>query len=573
MNKWFKEWFALTDKGASDLVKSGISSFFVYAINLFPSMLLLALIDDLLSENQISKGFYVPVSLVILGVMYLLLRTDYESLYNAVYKESANLRLEIADILRKLPLSYFSRHDLSDLSQTVMSDVESIEHAMSHAMSKVIGFFIFFPVMAILLLIGNVKMGLACVLPIVISLSLLFLSKKIQVSETHKYYQKRRDNSENFQEAIELQQEIKSFGLVGQWKEELYKKMDESEKIHFRSEIFQGLPLFLATWITQLTPGIVIISGAFLFQSSELSLLYFIGYILFSTKIKEGVDAIFQNLAELFYLDSSINRMKALRETKQQEGTDQDIKNYDIELQHVSFAYDENNQVLKDISFTANQNEVTALVGMSGCGKTSVLRLVSRLYDYNSGEIKIGGHNIKDVSTKSLFNKISIVFQDVTLFNTSIMENIRLGRTTASDEEVRHAARLANCEEFIDQLPDSYDSVIGENGAMLSGGERQRLSIARAFLKDAPVIILDEISASLDVDNEKKIQDSLNKLIKNKTVLIISHRLKSVENADKIVVIGEGKVEAVGKHDALLKGSKIYHNLVQKAKLAEEFNY
>lgn len=536
-------------------------------------MLLLFLIDDLLSENPFSNGFYVFVSLVILGVMYFLLRTDYESLYNAVYKESANLRLDIADILRKLPLSYFSRHDLSDLSQTVMSDVENLEHAMAHAMSKVIGFFMFFPIMAILLLVGNVKMGVACVLPILISLGLLFLSKKLQVSETHKYYQKRRDNSENFQEAIELQQEIKSFGLVAQWKEDLYRKMDESEKIHFRSEIFQGIPLFLATWITQLSLGIVIVSGAFLFQASELSLIYFIGYILFSTKIKEGVDAIFQNLAELFYLDSSIRRMKALRETKQQEGMDQEIKNYDIELQHVSFAYDKNNPILKDINFTANQNEVTALVGMSGCGKTSILRLVSRLYDYNEGEIKIGGHNIKDVSTKSLFNKISVVFQDVTLFNTSIMENIRLGRTTASDEEVRHAARLANCEEFIDRLPNSYDTVIGENGATLSGGERQRLSIARAFLKDAPVIILDEISASLDVDNEKKIQDSLNRLIKNKTVLIISHRLKSVENADKIVVIDEGKVEASGKHDALLKESKIYLNLVQKAKQAEEFNY
>ncbi|EOV0286004.1 ABC transporter ATP-binding protein [Salmonella enterica] len=573
MNKFFKEWFALTDKGASDLVRSSLSSFFVFSVNLFPSMLLLFLIDDLLSENPFSNGFYVFVSLVILGVMYFLLRTDYESLYNAVYKESANLRLDIADILRKLPLSYFSRHDLSDLSQTVMSDVENLEHAMAHAMSKVIGFFMFFPIMAILLLVGNVKMGVACVLPILISLGLLFLSKKLQVSETHKYYQKRRDNSENFQEAIELQQEIKSFGLVAQWKEDLYRKMDESEKIHFRSEIFQGIPLFLATWITQLSLGIVIVSGAFLFQASELSLIYFIGYILFSTKIKEGVDAIFQNLAELFYLDSSIRRMKALRETKQQEGMDQEIKNYDIELQHVSFAYDKNNPILKDINFTANQNEVTALVGMSGCGKTSILRLVSRLYDYNEGEIKIGGHNIKDVSTKSLFNKISVVFQDVTLFNTSIMENIRLGRTTASDEEVKHAARLANCEEFIDRLPNGYDTVIGENGATLSGGERQRLSIARAFLKDAPVIILDEISASLDVDNEKKIQDSLNKLIKNKTVLIISHRLKSVENADKIVVIDEGKVEASGKHDALLKESKIYLNLVQKAKLAEEFNY
>lgn len=573
MKKWFKKWFALTDKGAGDLAKASISSFCVFAINLFPAMLLILLVDDLLSGNAVSKPFYVIAALVILVVMYFLIRSDYDLLYNAVFRECANLRLNIADVLSKLPFSYFSKHDLSDLSQTVMTDVASMEHAMSHAMSKAIGFFMFFPIVAILLLIGDVRMGLACVLPIAISLGLIFLSKRLQVSETNKYYRKLRANSDNFQEAIEMQQEIKSFGLVDQLKTDLYQKMDESEKIHFRSEVLQGVPLFISSWITQLTLGIVIITGAFLVQASQLSLLYFIGYILFSTKIKEAVDQVYENLAELFYLDSSIKRVKEMRGTKVQEGRDEEIKGYDVELENVSFAYDENSKVLRDVSFTANQNEVTALVGMSGCGKTSILRLVSRLYDYDGGKIKIGGHNIKDVSTRSLFKNVSIVFQDVTLFNTSIMENIRLGKATATDEEVRRAAKLAYCEEFIDRLPDGYDTTIGENGASLSGGERQRLSIARAFLKDAPIIILDEIAAALDVDNEKKIQDSLNKLIKNKTVLIISHRLKSVENADKIVVIDGGNVDAFGKHDELVKKSKIYHNLVQKAKLAEEFNY
>lgn len=573
MKNLFKKWFALTDKGAGDLVKSSISSFFVYAVNLFPAMLLVLLNNDLLSGNEVSKPFYVIVSLAVLIVMYFLLSRDYESLYNAVYRESANLRLDIANILSRLPFSYFSKHDLSDLSQTVMSDVDHMEHAMSHAMAKVIGFFAFFPIVAVLLLIGNVRMGLACVLPIVISIGLIFLSKRLQISAANKYYRKLRDNSEKFQETIELQQEIKSFGLVDQLKQDLYKRMDESEKIHFRSEVLQGIPMFLATWITQLTLAIVILTGAFMLQSSQIKLLYFIGYILFSIKIKEGVDGIYENLATLFYLDSSIKRVKEMRETQVQEGSDQEISKYDIELSNVSFAYDEDNKILKDVSFTANQNEVTALVGMSGCGKTSILRLISRLYDYDGGSIKIGGYDIKGVSTRSLFKKISIVFQDVTLFNTSIMENIRLGRAAATDEEVKHAAGLANCEEFIKRLPEGYDTKIGENGATLSGGERQRLSIARAFLKAAPIIILDEIAASLDVDNEKKIQDSLNRLIQNKTVLIISHRLKSVENADKIVVIHEGNVDALGRHDALVKKSKIYHNLVEKAKLAEEFNY
>ncbi|MBQ3437687.1 MAG: ATP-binding cassette domain-containing protein, partial [Fusobacterium sp.] len=246
---------------------------------------------------------------------------------------------------------------------------------------------------------------------------------------------------------------------------------------------------------------------------------------------------------------------------------------YDIELENVSFSYNKDENILKDVSFLAKQGEVTALVGISGCGKTSILKLVSRLYDYDRGTIKIGDKDIKKISTKNLFEKISIVFQDVILFNNSILENIRLGRPDATDEEVLKAAELANCNDFIKKMPNSYNTLIGENGVALSGGERQRLSIARAFLKNAPIILVDEISASIDVENEKKIQESLNKLLKNKTALIISHRLKSIENVDKIVVINDGKVEAVGKHKDLLRKSQTYLNLIEKSLLSENFKY
>ena len=278
-------------------------------------------------------------------------------------------------------------------------------------------------------------------------------------------------------------------------------------------------------------------------------------------------------MTEMSYIEPAIVRIKEIKNAVLQEGKDTKLSSYDIEFKNVSFAYNEDAKVLKDVSFTAKQGEVTALVGISGSGKTSVLRLISRLYDYDTGSILIDGKDIKNISTESLFKNISIVFQDVTLFNTSIIENIRLGRESATDEEVKKAAELANCMDFIEKLPDGFNTLIGENGAELSGGERQRISIARAFLKDAPVLILDEISASLDVDNEKKIQDSLNKLIKDKTVIIISHRLKSIENVNKIVVIDEGVVETSGNHDELIKDSKVYKNLIEKTKLAEAFNY
>ena len=573
MRELFKKHFALTDKGAKDLQKASAASFFAYVINFFPAMLLLLLVDELLLNNVKETELYLWGSILVLAAMWILLRIEYDALYNTTYQESANLRTEIADILIKLPLSYFSRHDLSDLAQTIMADVAAIEHAMSHAMAKAVGFLFFFPLLSVLLLLGNVKLGFAIILPILLGFGLLLLSKNFQIRESFKHYQKLRDNSESFQEAIENQQEIKSFGLTQKIRQTLYQKMEESEKIHLRAEISAGIPMLCSNVILQFAFVLVILIGVQMLHTGEINILYFLGYVLASIKVRESVEAVSMNVAELYYLDSMCKRIREIRETKIQQGKDQTISSYDIEFAQVSFSYDKDTEVLKNVSFTAKQNEVTALVGVSGCGKTSILRLMSRLYDYDGGSIRIGGLDIKELSTKSLFEKLSIVFQDVTLFNTSVLENIRIGKKTATDEEVIQAARLANCEEFIRRLPEGYKTMIGENGATLSGGERQRLSIARAFLKDSPIIILDEIAASLDVENEKKIQDSLNRLILDKTVIIISHRLKSVENADKIVVIDCGRVEASGTHLELLKTSPTYNNLVEKAKLTEEFQY
>lgn len=349
-------------------------------------------------------------------------------------------------------------------------------------------------------------------------------------------------------------------------------QMDESEKIHLKVEQGSLFVMGLSSALGFVSIAVVSFVGISLILSGEIDILYLLGYLMAAIKIKDIFDLSKEGLLEVFYIDPSVERIREIKETKIQEGKDVELNMFDIVFKNVAFSYDDN-QVLKDISFTAKQGEVTALVGASGSGKTSILRLISRLYDYDKGQILIDGKDIKNISTDSLFKKISIVFQDVTLFNSSILENIRIGKKDASDEEVVKAATLANCMDFINKLPNGLDTVIGENGSELSGGERQRLSIARAFLKDAPILILDEISASLDVDNEKKIQESLNNLIKDKTVVIISHRMKSIENADKIVVLENGRVESEGKHEELLQKSKVYKNLIEKTKMAEEFIY
>ncbi|BBN84934.1 ABC transporter ATP-binding protein [Staphylococcus lugdunensis] len=538
-----------------------------------PAFILILLADELILKNIKSTYLYLGSSIITLILMYMLLAKEYDNLYSTTYEESANLRIGIAETLSKLPLSYFSKHDLSDISQTIMADVEMVEHAMSHAIPKVGAMVLFFPLIGIMLMVGNIKMGFAVIVPTILSFILIPIAKKSQVKANKKYHKVLRENSEQFQETIELQQEISSFNLSNEVRNSLYKKMEDSERIHLKVEQGTIFVLGISSLFAFVSIAVVSLVGMNLILSGEIDILYLIGYLMAAIKIKDIFDLSKEGLLEVFFIDPSVERIREIKETKIQEGKDVELNMFDIVFKNVAFSYEDDNEVLKDISFTAKQGEVTALVGASGSGKTSILRLISRLYDYDKGEILIDGKDIKNISTDSLFKKTSIVFQDVTLFNTSILENIRIGKKDASDEEVKRAAIFANCMDFIEKLPKGFDTVIGENGAELSGGERQRLSIARAFLKDAPILILDEISASLDVDNEKKIQESLNKLIKDKTVIIISHRLKSIENVDKIVILENGYVESIGGHKELLGKSKLYNDLLEKTRLAEEFVY
>lgn len=573
MKEYYKRKFSLTDEGAKKVTKSTMLSFIVYVINMLPAIVLIIFAREILEGVIKTKSFYVIIAIISLILLNVFLNIEYEKLYNATYSESANLRIKIAEQLSELPLSYFSKNNLSDISQTIMSDISAIEHAISHSIPKLYGMAIFFPIISILMLIGNVKMGLAVIIPTILSFIFIFLSKKYQVLLNKKNFDILRRNSESFQENIEMQLEIKSLNIVEKMKNILYNNMEEGERAHIKSEFNMILIIVISQIFSFVGIAVVILVGINLIIKGEINTVYLISYLLCAIKIKDAMDSSKEGIMELYHLTPMINRIKEIMTQKLQKGVKTELNNYDIELKNVYFSYDKESPVLENISFKANQGEVTAIVGESGSGKTSILRLISRLYDYNTGEILIDGKDIKGISTKSLFEKISVVFQDVTLFNTSIMENIRIGKQDATEDEVKLAAKLANCNEFIEKLPKGYETIIGENGLELSGGQRQRLSIARAFLKDAPILILDEISANLDVDNEKKIQESLNRLIKNKTVIIISHRMKSIENVDKIVVIDKGKVESIGTHKELLEKSKVYRTLIEKSKMTEEFVY
>lgn len=427
MKNYYKKRYSLSEQGAKNLTKATILCFLTYLINLPPLVILMLLSEHLILGNVPHPWQYVKTAVFTLAMMYILLSKEYVSLYNATYKESATLRTDIAEHLADLPLSYFSKHDLSDLSQTIMADVERIEHAISHSIPKVVGMWMFFPLMGLMMFIGNWKLGLAVIIPTLISFIVIPSARKIEVSSNSKYFNVLRDNSEMFQETIEMQQEISSFNLSEKIKKTLYKKMEESEKIHIKVELVAFFVLAISTLFSYISVAVVVAVGAKLLLRQEISLLYLIGYIIGSIKIKELFDISKEGILEMFYIEPAVRRIKEMKSTPVQKGEDEKFDNHNIEFKHVAFSYDADTPVLRDVSFTANQGEVTALVGSSGSGKTSILRLISRLYDCDSGQILIDGKDIKNISTDSLFKDISIVFQDVTLFNTSILDN-KIGR-------------------------------------------------------------------------------------------------------------------------------------------------
>ena len=573
MKTYLKRAFQLSDSGVKGLAKS-IWSFFLYYVSFVPPMICVFLFADrLLNGNTGKPVVYLLFMLAATLVMYLVINYNYKTTYDETYQESANLRIDLAEQLSKLPLSYFSKHNLSDLAQTIMADVASIEHAFANAVANSIGFAIYFLVISVALLIMNWKLGLCVLLPVLTSASVLFLTKKLQVRDVNKHYDKLRDISESFQNAIELNQEIKSYGLKEKVEAQMDQQLDESENLQWKAQITQTIPVTIGQTLSILPIGITATVGLSMLASGQVSILILLGYIIMAAKLSGAMGGVLLYLTEIFYLDARIARIGEIKNHELQGGEKAVLSDFNVEIKDVCFSYQKDTQVIRHASFTAEQGQVTALVGPSSCGKTTMLKLISRLYDADSGTVQIGGTDIREIHTDSLFKYVSIVFQEVILFNTSIMENIRLGRLDASDEEVIRAAKLAGCNEFVSRLPDTYQTIIGENGAKLSGGERQRLSIARAILKDAPIIILDEIAASLDVETEVQIQTGLNHLIQGKTVIVISHRLKSIENADKIVVMKAGMVEACGKHAHLLKQSPTYRKMIEKSNLAEKVNY
>ena len=573
MKNYLKNRFGLTDKGAEGALVAIRYSSLKNLSYMLPMFLLMYVMQGLLNLGDFSPSLSVITYVIIALLMIFVINRDYITTYNETYKESANLRIEISEIIKDLPLSFYSSRDLTDLSQTIMKDVEAIEHGLSHAVPGFYGFIINLFIISILLLIGNLKLGLAVIIPIYISAILSLLSSRIQKKGVRSYYKEQRKSSKMFQELIDLSTEIKSYNLTEEKEKNGIDFVRSLEKKHIKSELGQVIPIVSATVVANLSLALAIYVGLNSLIDGEINILYFAGYLFASARLIDGVAAFNQFYGELMYIDSPVEKIKALRNEKIQKGKEAELRSFDIKGDRVSFSYLDDKKVIDNISFKTLQGKTTALVGPSGCGKSTLIKLVARLYDYDSGKITIDDKEIKNIDTQDLFKHISMVFQDVTLFNGSVMENIRLGRSSASDEEVLEAARLANCDDFVKKLPRGYETEIGENGSNLSGGERQRISIARAFLKDAEIILLDEIAASLDVENEKYIQESLNKLTKNKTVIIISHRMKSIENVDQIIVMKDGKIEDFGRHDELLKRSKTYKKMIESSKKSEEFVY
>lgn len=572
MKSKIQRYFALTDKGIKNTFIAARVTFLKLVSFTFPPILVFMFLNDYLNGSLRSVTVYMGILTAIMVVMYIVLAKEYTLTYDVTYEESADLRIKIANKFRQLPMSYFSTHNLSDLSQTVMMDVNNIEMTMSHALPQGIGFFYFFTVITVMLIVNNFPLGLAVTVPIWATIAIMFLSRRYQTKHISKYYNRLLENAASFQEAFEMQQEIKSYSLQGEVGEDVLKKLRDTERLHIKAEFTMALTSSLIGILPYLAPVLTAVVGAVQFSEGSLDVLYYVGYLMASTTISAQYAGLNEFLLMYSYFKDSFKRIRDLQEEPIQEGEDVKISDFDVSLENVSFAYGDN-EVIESLNFTANQGEVTALVGPSGCGKTTVLRLISRLYDYSGGSIKIGGKDIKRISTKTLFENISIVFQSVELFNTTVLENIRAGRKEASDEEVMAAAKLANVDKIVEKLPNGYSTIIGENGSKLSGGERQRISIARAFLKNAPIILLDEISASIDVENEMEIQNSINKLVEDKTVIVISHRLKSIEKVNKIVVMDKGKLDSEGSHEELMKVSALYRAMVEKSTLAEEYVY
>lgn len=535
---------------------------------MFPPTYLFLFLMEYLEGNGTEKHalwWYLVLAAILMIVMYVIARWQYNSTYVTVYDESAQRRIRLAEKLRKLPLAFFGERNLSDLTSTIMEDCSYLEQTFSHAVPQLFASIASMIIIAISLFCYDWRLAIALFWVVPLALATLLLARhRLDKAFVH-LYKVKRGVTEQVQEGLECVQEIKSYSGEDAYNDSFGKRLKDYEKELISHELVAGVAVNLSVVLLKLGMPSVILAGAWLMQRGELSMFVYFAFLIVSAMVYNPIQEVCNNLAILSFLDVRINRMKEIEGMPTQEGSkDETLDSFDIEMRNVAFAYESGKQVLRNVSFTARQGEVTALVGPSGGGKSSTAKLIARFWDVDRGQIFVGGKDISKIDPETLMKYFAIVFQDVVLFNTSIADNIRIGRRDASDEEVRRVARLAQCDEFIERMPKGYDTIIGENGETLSGGERQRISIARALLKDAPVILMDEATASLDAENETKIQAGISELVRNKTVIIIAHRMRTVLNANHIVVLNDGAVSEEGTPSQLMEANGEFARMVKR---------
>lgn len=570
-----KHRYALSDQGAKQMIWACISVTLSNLVLMFPIALLYRLASYLL-QGQLpeNKSFFVIGIVVVVALIILTTYIQYKATFFSTYVESGIRRRSLAEKLRKLPLSFFNKKDLSDLTNMIMSGCALIETASSHWIPELIGSMISITIIVVALFFFNWKMAFAAVWVMPISFLIVLTSRSKLVQIQKKTIEDRLAMEDGIQEALETIRDLRTNHMTTKYMDQLSKKIERVEKNAIFLEFSNAVYVCSAQMILKFGIGTVAIMGSSLLIRHEIDLLTFFAFLLVVTRMYEPMQIALQNLSAIISMDTTTNRMDEILSHEEQTGSNT-LSNdgYDITFNHVGFSYKEGKEVLSDVSFIAKQGQVTALIGPSGSGKTTVSRLAARFWDCKQGTITVGGMDISKVDPETLLSLYSIIFQDVILFNNTILENIRIGKKDASDQEVLEAACLANCMDFIEKLPEGIHTMIGENGSELSGGERQRISIARAFLKDAPIILMDEATASLDVDNESIIQESISKLIKNKTVLIIAHRMRSVDCADKIVVLKDGKIVEQGSAKTLKEQNGIYAHMLELQHRSNEWKY
>ena len=567
-SKQFQRKYALTDQGVQNAKKG---TFWTVIVNLIVmggvSVLYLMMSGFMgtLTEGDSLPSAALAIGLVVLFVIlsFVTHLQQYKATYGLVYNEVRATRLGLAERLRKLPLGYFGKRDLADLTETLMGDVNRMEHVWSHVLGYLYGAYISTALIAVCLLVYDWRMAIACLWGVPVAFGLLFGSRKLAARASERTKKAAVRVSDGIQEALENVREIRATNQEDRYLAELNQKIDEHERITIKGELSTGLFVNAASVIMRLGVATTILVGANLILSGQIDFMLLFLFLLVITRVYAPFDQSLALIAEMFISQVSADRINEIYDTPTAEGAEVfRPQGHDIVFAHVGFSYDEK-EVLHDVSFTAKEGEVTALVGPSGSGKSTCARLAARLWDVTRGSIRVGGVDISTVDPEVLLSDYSMVFQDVVLFDDTVMENIRLGKHGATDEEVRAAARAANCDEFVQRLPKGYDTPIGENGTKLSGGERQRISIARALLKDAPIVLLDEATASLDVENETRVQSALSRLLAGKTVLVIAHRMRTVEAADKIVVLADGRVAEEGSPAQLMEKDGLDRRMVE----------